>query len=371
MEYISIIKDDVDLSKSHRYLRIPHPRTGQAQLYLPYRCTKGEESILEVSKISGSQRRTWFIGDNGIDAGNILMHYPIDPLFLVIPLVQAVSSKAQFQPLSDIFADLPTHPAFSLTPPFTPASSGPGSSSSSAVLGKGKNADSGAGSGSGQGGYNADLAELLKLKIVRRVFRACCEVKEIPIMPDESSSNAEVEQRPRRPQAQTQRYYKPSIQLAIKHLQRKVDHFAQVSEFEKFDHLVRSLGRDGLLGQGASGDELRRLARIRAACDHMQQWLDPEVTKRLIGTYDFTPLTKHLSDMSAAAIAASQMPSNNKSDKDKDAKSLKRKGSGSVSSRGVEALKKVNTNNMAKLTSFFKPKSGDDKAKTPASKQKK
>ncbi|OCF32165.1 hypothetical protein I317_07110 [Kwoniella heveanensis CBS 569] len=65
--------------------------------------------------------------------------------------------------------------------------------------------------------------------------------------------------------------------------------------------------------------------------------------------------------MSAAAIAASQMPSNSNGKADKDAaKGVKRKGS---ASRGVEALKKVNTNSMAKLTSFFKPKGSGDKDK--------
>ncbi|WVF73110.1 hypothetical protein IAT40_007929 [Kwoniella sp. CBS 6097] len=364
MEYISIIKDDVDLSKSHRYLRIPHPRTGQAQLYLPYESATGDESILEVSKISGSQRRTWFIGDNGIDAGNILMHYPIDPLFLVIPLILAVSTKSfQFQPLSDILTDLPTHPKFCLSQPFT------ASSLSSSLTGQAKGKGAENGTSGGGAGYNADLAELLNLKIVRRVFRACCEVKDLPStdheVPGGQRSGSDARSR-------VQRYYKPSPELVVKHLKRKIEHFAQVSEFEKFDHLVRSLGRDGLLGDGADIDELRRLARIRAACDHMQQWLDPEIAKLLAKTYDFSPLTKHLSDMTAAAIAASQMPSNTKSDKDAAAaaagKGVKRKGS--AASRGVEALKKVNTNNMAKLTSFFKPKEGDEKAK-PTTKKKK
>ena len=95
----------LDISRDeHRYLRIPHPRTGvsgffalallsyhllyttwakesvlshdqaerladlpgQAQLYLPHTSPEGVQSVYEVVKISGGARRTWFIGDNDI-----------------------------------------------------------------------------------------------------------------------------------------------------------------------------------------------------------------------------------------------------------------------------------------------------------------
>lgn len=44
-------------------------------------------------------------------------------------------------------------------------------------------------------------------------------------------------------------YYRPSREAILKILRRKVTHVA--SHFEEFDHLVRSLGRDGLLGSDA------------------------------------------------------------------------------------------------------------------------
>jgi ribonuclease H2 subunit B len=87
MEYISVIKDgehahgyclevlmtDVDIETEHRYLRLPHPRTGQPQLYLSYTTASETQQILEVVKINCSQRRTWFIGESGIDS----MSYPL------------------------------------------------------------------------------------------------------------------------------------------------------------------------------------------------------------------------------------------------------------------------------------------------------
>ncbi|WWC71895.1 uncharacterized protein I206_105854 [Kwoniella pini CBS 10737] len=325
MEYISVIKDDVDLSKSQRYLRIPHSRTGQAQLYLPYTNSDGQESILELIKLNGSQRRTWFIGDSGIDAGNILVHYPMDPLFLVIPIVLALSNSnnaQSFQPFSDLISTASSLPSFTLPEPFTGPIK-PGQSST---------------------GYNRDLESLLKLKIIRKVLRACCEKKVIPSVTSSPSSKTT-----------EQKYYRPSIPMILNHLKKKVEHFAQPEEFEKFDHLVRGLSKDGLLGDDY--EELRNLSRIQASIDHLSQWLPREITQQLLNSYDFTALSIHVKNRTAASIAASQQPKNT-SNKDKDVKGTKRKA---PTSKGVEALKKVNTNSMNKLTSFFKPKEGKKK----------
>lgn len=65
----------------------------------------------------------------------------------------------------------------------------------------------------------------------------------------------------------------------------------------------------------------------------------------------FAALEEHLASRSAAAFAASQITT---SSSKKEAEGTKRKAP--PASRGVESLKKVNTSNMAKLTSFFKPK---------------
>lgn len=62
---LKVHSPDVDLSKEHRYIRLPHPRTGLPQLYLPY-TAHGRENILEVVKINCAHRRTWFIGDSKV-----------------------------------------------------------------------------------------------------------------------------------------------------------------------------------------------------------------------------------------------------------------------------------------------------------------
>lgn len=135
--------------------------------------------MLEVVKIDCAHRRTWFIGDDKIDSmfphlvscglsgsgskrgeqgltcagGTLLMHVPVDPLFLVIPIVLSlISSATHFQPLSDLVAQASVNPDFALPEPF----------SREAIKG---------------GGFNEDVGRLLAIKSVRRVFKLCCEKK--------------------------------------------------------------------------------------------------------------------------------------------------------------------------------------------------
>jgi ribonuclease H2 subunit B len=56
-------------------------------------------------------------------------------------------------------------------------------------------------------------------------------------------------------------------------------------------------------------------------------------------------------------------PTNLPGKKDQAAAGAKRK---STASRGVEALKKVNTTSMSKMTSFFKPKGKTEPKPAPA-----
>jgi ribonuclease H2 subunit B len=46
-------------------------------------------------------------------------------------------------------------------------------------------------------------------------------------------------------------YYRPSREAILAILRGKVDRLAEEGNFAKFDHLVRGLGREGLLEAGA------------------------------------------------------------------------------------------------------------------------
>ncbi|CAK9779475.1 hypothetical protein CC85DRAFT_288554 [Cutaneotrichosporon oleaginosum] len=313
-EYIAILPDAVDAS-AHTYLRLPHPRTGAPQLYLPT-----PTSICEVSKVSGAQGRTWFIGDS-VSHGAMLLHHPIDPLFLAIPLALSLiptGRTAPFQPLGDLLSSVVASSAWDLKPAFAP--SAPPTA--------------------------ADIARLVEIKAFRKAFRACCERKVIEAADDSGEGVDEAEgSRPR-----STAYYRSSREVILELLRRKVDRLADEANFSKFDHLVRGLGRDGLLETGAD-PVLVQAARNTAAIEHIAQYLPPLLLPMLIASYDMAAYNRYLQDRSAAARAAEAPIIVEKKEKEN-----KRKLAKTESSRGVEALKKVNTNGMAKMTSFFKPK---------------
>ncbi|WVO12513.1 hypothetical protein L204_100113 [Cryptococcus depauperatus] len=319
MEYITIIPNDVDLSQSHQYLRLPHPRTNQPQLYLPYETPGGNDALLEIARLNGSHRRTWFIGDTGIDSGTLLVHYQIDPLFIIIPLVLALipnGSLPPFQPLQDLLSAVTSFSAFSLPPAFASDSKGKAPATET----------------------NEDINRLLKLKSIQQVFKACCERKSVPVIPPSHSTDS--------PSLPAEKYYRPSMDKVIQYLKKKVQFFAQEEECEKFDHLVRSFARDGLLDKNID-DELLKLAKLKAACEHLSQWLPLPIHLKLLQCYDFTLLNIYLVNRNTAALAVVQP---NTVKEKKAPKGMKKKA---PTSKGVEALKKVNTSNMKKLTNFF------------------
>jgi len=82
----------------------------------------------------------------------MLLHVPGDPLFLVIPIIESLTTTStRFQPLGDLIAQASVDPRFALPEPFSKEPAG--------------------------AGFNEDVSRLLAIKSVRRVFRACCEKK--------------------------------------------------------------------------------------------------------------------------------------------------------------------------------------------------
>jgi ribonuclease H2 subunit B len=82
----------------------------------------------------------------------MLLHVPVDPLFLVIPIIESLTTTStRFQPLGDLVAQASVDPRFALPEPFSKEPAG--------------------------SGFNEDISRLLAIKSVRRVFRACCEKK--------------------------------------------------------------------------------------------------------------------------------------------------------------------------------------------------
>lgn len=85
------------------------------------------------------------------------MHVPVDPLFLVIPIILSLTSSStpttHFQPLPDLVAQTSVNPDFALPEPFSREEQKRGQ------------------------GFNEDVGRLLSLKCIKRAFRACCDKK--------------------------------------------------------------------------------------------------------------------------------------------------------------------------------------------------
>ena len=58
-------------------------------------------------------------------------------------------------------------------------------------------------------------------------------------------------------------YYRPSMDRLMAMLRKKAAFVAREEQFEMFDHLVRGLGRDGLLASGTELELVRRACMLR------------------------------------------------------------------------------------------------------------
>lgn len=88
------------------FWRLPHPRTGCPALFLPYISREGQQQrVLEVQAVSPTNGRSWFLQEQVIEGmfsfallldvfhirrsdGKLLLFTPIDPAFLLIPILQ-------------------------------------------------------------------------------------------------------------------------------------------------------------------------------------------------------------------------------------------------------------------------------------------
>ncbi|KAL1669653.1 ribonuclease H2, subunit B [Schizophyllum commune] len=240
--------------------------------------------------------------DNVVADGRLLVMTPMDPTFLLIPLLIALQSPdgslGQLRPWDDIVEDIFTKVA---TDPADPPKD------RSTILDA------------------ADLSAFLESTCCRSALGNMCQCEAIT------------------PEITVYRYSPP---ILTAYLQRKVVRLSQPSLQEGSKTVTRNLAKDGLMDDGK--EELLKLGRTRAACDLVSH---------------FTPLDAHLKTMHEAdiLIAAESTAKGKKGAAAGKGKggtttatdSKKRKGKGS---QGVEKLKKANTEGMSKLSSYFTKK---------------
>ncbi|KAJ7091174.1 ribonuclease H2, subunit B [Mycena epipterygia] len=296
---------------SSRFLRLPHPRTGLASLFLPYKRrvddVSTQDAILEVQAVAPTNARSWFIGQEVVADGKLLVMTPIDAAFLLIPILQSVypenGEQGMFRPADEIFEDAAAN--------LQQSSTSTAGKDTSLIVSK------------------DDVLQFTSLECCKSALKRVCDVKEI---------------------TEDITVYRFSPERVVEYLRVKIQRLSTPETVEVSRTLVRNLAKDGLMEDGK--ESLLEVGRIRAACDLVAQYTPPGIRSLLTASYDFTPLDlyfKSIEDENAALSVEKPV-------KVKAAPTTAEKKRKPGASQGVEKLKKAKTGGMAKLSTFFTKK---------------
>ncbi|KAI0780054.1 ribonuclease H2, subunit B [Fomes fomentarius] len=304
--------DGMQADGGRRFLRLPHPRTGIPALFLPCELLNdGNGAILEIQAISPPNKRSWFMGDEVVEDGKLLVMTPIDPAFLLIPILRTIQPSeglGTFRPFDDVIEDASNKLTSAAT------------------------------QDAGLATCPNDIRHLSSLRCIQAAMRRVCEFKDIT------------------PEITVYRYSSERVQL---YLHSKVTRLSHQDICEMSRTLTRSLAKDGLLEDGM--ETLLTAARLRCACDLVSQYLPRDVYEQLLSSYDFAALDAYMKVLKEEAMALAAVNMNavearesKDSKEEKDAGGdKKRKAKGTT---GIEKLKKANIKGMAKLSTFFQKK---------------
>ncbi|KAF7361700.1 hypothetical protein MVEN_00513600 [Mycena venus] len=318
-----------DSKAENRFLRLPHPRTGEhcvpnvetqtlsasyaglASLFLPYHPQGNDgsrrDAILEVQAVAPTNPRSWFIGQEVVADGKLLVMTAIDPAFLLIPILQSVYPEngelGKFRPADEIFDDAAAN--------LEQSSTSAADKDVSLIISK------------------DDVLQFTSMECCKTALKRVCDVKEI---------------------TEDITVYRFSPQRVVEYVRLKVARLSAPEMVDVSRTMVRNLAGDGLMDDGK--EQLLELGRVRAACDLVAQYLPTAMRSSLTASYDFTPLDAHFKSIEdeKAALAVK------KPVKTKLAPAATDKKRKPGTSQGVEKLKKANTGGMAKLSTFFTKK---------------
>ncbi|KAG9095488.1 hypothetical protein FS749_010357 [Ceratobasidium sp. UAMH 11750] len=293
-------------SSTLRPLQLPHPRTGLTALFLPHGST-----ILELHAIAPDAPRSWFVGQSVVSDGKLVLMTPIDPAFLLIPLLRKLlenEPQCPFKPTDDLVEEFMA-----------------------------------------QHSETKDLSRFLRMDCVQHALRQLCDTKDIA------------------PDVTVQR---PSNERILAFLKRRVERVVSAQETPTTDSTspnFPTLHRQHLR-LGLSLDELgpltcptaqpvRAAARIKIACEIIGAWVEAELMDEVLKTYDVSAYTAYAEARAAEAraelAAATARAEAAEVGKPKGKNTGEKRKAAGQGTRGAEKLKKVNTKGMSALTTFF------------------
>ncbi|KAJ3896757.1 ribonuclease H2, subunit B [Lentinula edodes] len=301
---ISVLPDDgttVQHVNNGSFIRLPHPRTGLSTLFLPCQ-TALSSTISELQAVEPINARSWFIENEVISDGKLLLITPVDPAFLLVPILRSFSPKngslGQFRTADDIFEEAAIKLEQSSSKDSTETISA------------------------------KDVATFASMNCCKDALTRICDSQELP--PDIM-------------------VYRFSPTKYVEYLKLKVLNLLEANVFEGSRTLVRSLAKDGLMEDG--NEKLLEVA----------QYLPPDLCTMHLASYDFSELNAYLEKLEEEkrlkAREASSSKNRKKAIKKEDSKEKIDKRKAPKASQGVEKLKKTNINGMAKLSTFFAKKS--------------
>ncbi|KXN91053.1 Ribonuclease H2 subunit B [Leucoagaricus sp. SymC.cos] len=249
--------------------------------------------------------RSWFLENEIVSDGKLMLMTPVDPVFLLIPILLCIQpsdgSTARFQPLDDLLEEA----ALALQEQHRTRKEGQ-------VL-------------------SEDVLRFTRLKCTRDAFKHICDVKEI---------------------TEEITVYRYSPERTLEYLRLKAARLSSLKTLELSKSIVRDLAKDGLMEDGK--EELLQSGQLKAACDLVGHYLSPGLRKLLYASFDFTKLDTFLKNSAAEAMALTTVPQNSDKAKATGKSAGDKKRKAAKASHGVESLKKANVSGMAKLSSFFK-----------------
>ncbi|BGP25340.1 ribonuclease H2, subunit B [Rhodotorula toruloides] len=343
---------DPPSSTGSRFLRLPHPRTHHPTLFLPYSWTGSPtlDGLLEVQKIEldADKQRCWFIEEEVASDGSLTLFSPIDPTYLAISYLSALPSS-RFQSYADLWESIAQH-RFEVH----------GLKERTKKDEEGRE-DEGA-------DCKEDLERLGAMEVVQERLKAVCETQE-----HESST-----------------LYRVSQPLILAYLRSKIDALVDPSsgifgpleatepgeevkpkveergeaqlEGVNFQTVRRGMAKEDVGSGLGLSEQIQTESRQKYAIGVLGNYLPPSVTMTLLASYCFSALEAHLSTTTNSSVlnstylpgrGAAKLEASFSGELGGGAAAKKRKAEQSKGSRGVEALKKVNTKGMKSLKDLF------------------
>ncbi|SCZ89481.1 BZ3500_MvSof-1268-A1-R1_Chr1-1g01208 [Microbotryum saponariae] len=338
--------------RHHRFLSLPHPRTGRSSLFLVD--PSGRGALFEVQRVDqAGTPRTWFVDQEVVNDGSLLLLTPFDPLFLLISYLSLLSPK--FLPYQDLWETVLLQLSI-----LDPSQRTPTDDEKLAST------------------LTEDVGVLSRLGCVEARLKAVCEKRE----------HAELQ------------LFRLSPDLVLQELKRKIDGLvdpeggifeqtttkdavpkpeeeAAANENEQpkagkessetqvapqqFPTLLHSLVREGCGSDPGFSKEIQREARQRVACSLVGNYLPLATSTLLSKAYPCPNLDTHLTSLQSSSVLSATYHPGRASTSGGGIGSgagtagavAKAKKLASKGSMGVEQLKKVSTKGMKKLDSFF------------------